>query len=147
MKFPGYLDEPFNIEEYVHPRIFKQWGAGAVKFIDERQLIVDIFIRDWFNVPIIINGELNGHTYVDSGYRDPASTTGGKLSQHRMGRASDKKSPKISAKEMYDEILANEQAFLMAGLTCMENIEFTPTWLHTDCRWTGLNKILIVDPV
>jgi hypothetical protein len=30
--------------------------------------------------------------------------------------------------------------------TTYENISATPSWLHIDCRWTGLNNLLMVNP-
>jgi hypothetical protein len=40
-----------------------------------------------------------------------------------------------------------EQQFIDAQLlTTYENIAATPSWLHIDCRWTGLDKLLMVNP-
>ena len=49
-------------------------------------------------------------------------------------------------KEVYDFILHNQDKYFGIGLSTIENIEHTPTWLHLDCRLTGLEEFKIVNP-
>ena len=77
----------------------------------------------------------------------PDTAVGGKLSQHKFGRAADIKIPGLTSRQIYDEILNHEKIFMAAGLTTLENIDATPTWVHIDIRYQGNSeKIIIVNP-
>lgn len=52
----------------------------------------------------------------------------------------------VPSNEVYDTILANEKVFMEAGLTTLENKTMTNGWTHMDCRFTGLDKLYIVNP-
>lgn len=140
----------FIIQEYVTPSIYKTFGDNSIWFIDQRLIDADDFIREWFGVPITINNwhlKNQPRIYTESGFRTRFTETGGDLSQHRHGRASDKKFKGLSPKFVFNEIMKFEKVFFDAGIRCMENVEFTKTWIHSDGRNTGLiDKILIVDP-
>lgn len=137
----------FIIQEYVPKIIFDTYGINSSWFVDPRLIKLDDFIREWFDEPITINNwwwVRNG--MQNRGFRTPTTKVGGKLSQHRFGRASDKSFAKLTIKEAFNEIMKYEKVFFDQGLRCMEDIAYTPTWLHSDIRETGLDKILIVKP-
>jgi hypothetical protein len=136
------VSEHFFIEEFVPPEIFKQFGSNSIWFIDPKIIKVAEFFRTFFKVPITINDWHTGGHYKESGYRTPDTTTGSKYSQHKRGSACDLKLPNFDYHELRKIIIANENTFLGAGVTTVESD--TPTWLHVDCRYTGLNKILFV---
>ena len=43
-------------------------------------------------------------------------------------------------------IFNHEKRLMDKGLTTVENVEFTKTWNHLDCRPTNMTKLLIVNP-
>lgn len=77
-----------------------------------------------------------------------------RLSQHIGGmcNATDKKyyllfnngkRKEIPAPEIRQIILANEGKWMALGLTTLESDSIAPTWVHGDCRPTGLSKITV----
>lgn len=52
----------------------------------------------------------------------------------------------VPSDEIYDIIVANQQKFMQAGLTTLENKTMTKGWTHMDCRFTGLQNLYIVNP-
>lgn len=135
------VSKNFHIKEFVPKEIYNKWGANSIWFVDERLIRLVQFLRDEFG-PITINGG----SYNLSGFRPPDSKIGGKLSQHRFGRAVDLKFKDHTVQDVYKAILKNESHWMNKGLTTMENIAATPSWLHIDIRNTGMDKIKIVNP-
>ncbi len=136
----------FKTQEFVPKETYTKFEENSNWFVDPRIRKLANFVRVYFGRPVTINNWLWGGQFNESGFREPTSTTGANLSQHRFGRAIDIKVSGMTPKQVYDAILLNEKVFMEQGLTCMENIAFTPTWVHLDVRNTGLNKILIVNP-
>jgi hypothetical protein len=53
----------------------------------------------------------------------------------------------MTIRQLFAILKAHEDEFVSQGLiTTVENIDFTLTWLHIDCRNTGIDKLLIVNP-
>lgn len=137
----------FQVQELVPSTIYNIWGERSLQFIDERLIILLDFTREFFNKPLIINNWHLKGSYNESCFRMPDTAVGGKLSQHKFGRAADIKIPGLTSRQIYDEILNHEKIFMAAGLTTMENIDATPTWVHIDIRYQGeAEKIIIVNP-
>lgn len=130
----------FKLIEFIDPHTYNKYGDSSVWFIDPQIIQVAQFIRTRFNRAITING--GGYKY--SGFRPPQCKIGAKLSQHRFGRAIDIKIDNMP--EIYTDIVTNPELYIKVGLTTVENIEATPTWLHLDCRWTNEDKIRVVNP-
>jgi hypothetical protein len=122
--------------------------------IDPKLVRVCDLIQELSGVPCIVN---NWHfykpgpgakKYVSSGLRAKWDSTGVPYSQHRFGRAGDIKprgyTPQMTLKLITDNLVL----FLDAGLTTIEDISMTPTWLHVDCRprLDGSPDLLIVKP-
>jgi hypothetical protein len=134
------------LQELVPSAIFQSWGNRAIMFIDP---VVPLFaqkIRDRYGKPMIINNWHTGGTFQLRGFRPPASTVGGLLSQHRFGRAIDFHIPGVPVQEIYKDILDNQATWRAEQLTTLENISHTPTWIHADCRWHAGPGILVVNP-
>lgn len=110
-------------------------------FMDKR--IVDIAqkLRDVFGPITINNNRFNWR-----GYRTPGCGVGAQFSQHRFGRALDLQFHETTPEQVQAFILDNEEEFLKAGLTRIENAAKTKTWLHIDCMHTGKEKIVIFNP-
>lgn len=143
----------FVLQEYLPKAIYLNQAISLrakVGLIDQRLIDSDDFIREWFDVPIVINNwhlKNQVHIYNESGFRTRFTETGGDLSQHRHGRASDKKFKGLTPKFVFNEILKYEKVFFDAGVRRIENVEFTKTWIHTDVAQTNIiDKILVVDP-
>jgi hypothetical protein len=143
------ISKHFRIEEFVPPTIYKVWGAGSIKFLDPRIVILADAYRDFFDASVLINNWVfnpKGTVYKERGYRTPTSKTGASSSQHKFGRAFDCNVKGLTPREVYNAVVANYEFFKQFGLTTIEDIKFTPTWLHSDCRWHDEDGLLIVKP-
>lgn len=136
----------FKIQELVPPQIFAQFGDRSWWFLDRKAVQMLDEIRELLGVPIVVNNWHTGGQYKESGFRLPDTATGGRLSQHKFGRAFDPKPVGMTPQEAHKFILNHEKQFMAIGLTTLEDIAKTPTWVHVDNRWTGLSNILIVKP-
>lgn len=141
------LNKYFEIEEFVPPQIFKQYGQRSIWFIDPKIVDIATAYREFFEVPVRINNWHNGGPYSYRGYRPPRVNIGSEYSQHKFGRAFDCNIGTMNAKQMFDEVSKNYAHFEKFGLTTLENYKFTDGWLHSDCRITNNDKLLIVDPL
>ncbi len=136
----------FKVQELVPPKIYRSFGDSSLWFIDQQAFEVLLAIRELVDKPCVINNWHVGGTYTMSGFRTPKMTVGAKLSQHRFGRAFDMKFRDILNKDAYDTIVKSAEPLMALGLTTLEDLSMTATWIHMDCRWTGLDHILIVKP-
>lgn len=137
--------ENFDLQEFVPEEIFKKWQGSSLWFVDPRIIQTAQALRDEFG-PMTINDKYRGGTYNYSGFRQPSCTIGAKMSQHRFGRAIDCKFKDITVQEAYASILADQSYWISKGITTLENIDFTKSWLHVDIRETGMNRLKIVNP-
>lgn len=137
----GKATKHFNTEELVSKQVYDIIGDDAVKLFDPKALETLEVIREILNVPLICNNWANGGTRDDCGYRDKLCTIGASRSAHREGMAYDLISSKMSAQEMRDLIIKNQDK-----LPYNIRIEDLVTWLHFDLRNTSNNKIQIFKP-
>jgi hypothetical protein len=137
----------FFLDELVPPSIYSRWGERAMTFVDYRIVLALDHLRDLIDKPIIVNNWINGGQYKESGLREFTTTTGARMSQHKFGRAMDIKVAGMTPKQVHAIILENEKFFIQNQLiTTLENADYTKTWTHIDCRFTGLDTIQIVNP-
>lgn len=136
------VSKNFRIQEFVGPKAYKERGNKAIELIDFRTRGIAQYIRDYFDAIMTINDWHKGGKFTERGLREIDSTTGARYSQHRFGRAIDFTLHGFTADQIRETILNNQSEFLAQGLTCIE--AGTPTWVHVDCRWTGLSEILVV---
>ena len=145
----SYRPKYFALNELVPPDVIQARGEQAWQLMDERILRGADWLREKFG-PCVINGKFGGKGFSESGLRNPLTTTGARWSQHKFGRAVDMKFLKVNVKEVYDYILANQPEARANGITTVENINATPSWLHCDCRLLPetfpSNGILVVNP-
>ena len=121
-------------------------GKNWTYFIDKKIVEVAQRLRNQFG-PITINDKYIGGNYNLSGYRPFDCGIGAKYSQHKFGRALDLKFlEQIEPSAVLAYILNHEREFLNIGLTRVEDTNFTPSWLHIDCAYTGINTIKIIKP-
>lgn len=136
----------FVIQEFVYPELYKQYGDKSIWFIDDRIVTVAQYLRDWLDRPVTINNWHTGGQYKESGLRSFTTKTGAKNSQHKFGRAADLKVSGMDRMEVLEFIQKKEAVLMALGLTTVENPNFTRTWLHIDCRFTGKDKLFMVNP-
>jgi hypothetical protein len=124
----------FQVKELVSPSVYAQRGESALELLDSRIVWTFDALREYFNVPMIIN---NGKDYTQCGFRND-SEVGAVYSQHRYGRAGDLHC-KLNYDTMRKEIIAKwktEQAFRF-----ITAIELNVNWLHIDCRNTNRQEL------
>ena len=132
----------FSLSEFIDKDTYRRFGTSSIWFIDQRIISIAQLLRDRVGLPITINGG----QYNLSGFRPPSTKIGASLSQHRFGRAIDVKVKGMTPKEVSEEIIENFEIYKKVGLTTMENVEFTKSWNHLDCRWTNQETLKIVNP-
>lgn len=142
----SHISNNFDTRELVPQSIWETYGSNSRQFIDPRLVYLLEFVRYHFKSPVAINTWMWGGKYQERGYRAPESLTGASKSQHKFGRAADIAIKGLTSQQIYTRILDKKELFMEAGLTTLEDIRFTPTWVHMDIRWTGLDSLLIVKP-
>lgn len=136
----------FILQEFVPPEIFHRFGKEAIWFIRPQVIKLAQFYRDWFDAAVTVNTWHDNGNMHWRGFRTPACGVGAHLSQHRFGNAFDCTIEGLTPDEVRKEILDNEDKFMRAGLTTLEDGAIAKTWVHSDCRTTKLDHILIVRP-
>ena len=135
----------FKIHELADPSIIAEVGEDATWAMLNPKLFAALdWLRETFG-PLLINGR----SYKESGLRRKDTKTGSPRSAHKTGQAYDIKplAKGVTVQAMYSFILANETEAMRHGITEVEDIRFTPTWLHISCRPHTLgNKIRVVKP-
>ena len=132
----------FDLREFVDPETWQQLGEKSRWLIDDRIINCAAALRAITGKPVTINNWHTGGHYHESGLRSPLTTTGAKFSQHKFGRAVDCKVEGMTAEEVRQLIKQHWLHFKSVGLTTIE--KDTPTWVHLDCRNTGLETLLEV---
>jgi len=141
------ISDDFYLDEVIPPEIYSVRGEKSLALMDDRILKGLQLLRTYARVPFVINNWQGGGKFHESGLRLPNTRTGAKWSQHKFGRALDIKPKGMTIRQLFAILKAHEDEFVSQGLiTTVENIDFTLTWLHIDCRNTGIDKLLIVNP-
>lgn len=130
------LTNNFYLQEFVPKSLYRKWGNNATWYIDPRIPKLAQFVRDRYNVPITIN---NWHYKKEGifnfrGFRPSNCAWGAKHSMHKGGRAFDFDC-QIPLKEIFADILLNKKLFMNKGISAVENIERSITWIHVDIRY------------
>ena len=149
-QFPIHNSKYFDVREWVDEKIWMQRNVKAAQMVDPVIVRIADLFREKAGQPVYINTWHTGGHFVASGFRAVWEKQGGKLSQHRCGRAVDLKVNGMNSVDMLGIVMRNLPEFLALGLTVIENVEKTPTWLHLDCRPRTigmLDTVTFVDPV
>ena len=136
-----YRPKHFGLRELVGPDLYMARGEAAWELLDPRGLAVLDALRDKWG-PVTVNDWHVGGGFSQSGLRDPVTGIGARLSQHKSGRAFDCKFKDTTPQAVYAYLLENADEF--PGLTTLEDIAATPTWLHFDVRaanWAGIRVV------
>ena len=124
----------FSIQEFVPPTIFSMFGKKSWWFIDPTIVAIADALREDLGAPLVCNNWSTGGTFQNRGYRTPQSTVGARYSQHRLGNAIDLSSLGLTPAQLLQVIMRNKAKYIALGLTTIEDLADTPTWLHLDCR-------------
>jgi hypothetical protein len=133
----------FVLEEFVDPGTYKRYGEKSIWFIDPKVINIAQLLRDLTGSSVTINNWKVGGSYSLSGLR-PFKSIGAKMSQHKFGRGIDVKIKGWTPEDIHELIKDNWVLFKKEGLTVIEDVSLTPSWTHLDCRFTGLDYLLIV---
>jgi hypothetical protein len=136
----------FVLQEFVHPELYRIFGNQAIRFVDERLITIAQFVRDVIDCPIDVNTYVYGGNYIDRGVRLPESRIGAKFSMHKLGKAIDISSRFMGIEEIYNLIRKYDKDLFDMGLRRIEDIIYTPTWLHLDVANTRHHSIQIIAP-
>lgn len=137
----------FDPYEIVSERIYRIYGQYSWHFIDPQIKNALFKLRKRYDCPMFVNDWYWGGGNDSRGYRDPYDRDGALLSQHKLGKAFDISARDFSAEEIFEDIKNNQELMYSFGIRRMENVEFTPTWIHIDCKPTSIkNEIYIFNP-
>lgn len=128
------MSKHFEIHQLVPANVFARFAERSWWFIDPKLVAVLDALRDDLGVPVVINDWYTGGRFQNSGFRAPNTTVGAAMSQHRFGRAADVKALAMKPDAVLRALNLNKEKYLALGLTTIENLEHTPTWLHIDVR-------------
>jgi len=102
-------------------------------------------LREYLGGKLIVNNWFWNGVYQWSGFRPKTCEIGATYSQHRLGNAFDIKPAGMLPGELYRKILDSQDHEKLKNITSLEDIEFTPTWVHVDFRNIP-ERIKIVKP-
>lgn len=119
----------FDLREFVSPILYEKYGDKSLWFIDQRIIQSAQDLRDNLGVSLTINNWHYGGDRYMSGLRTSEMKIYRQFSQHTFGRAVDIVSEKITADEMREHILTNQEKY--PHITTLEG---NVSWLHMDCR-------------
>lgn len=128
-----YVPKYFKAYEFVSEKIYKIYGDNSLMFVSDEMKITMDHIREFFTYmsgtdkKVFINTWLwDGH-FKSRGYRDPFTTVGAHLSQHKFGRAIDFDVQDIDAYDVRQIILDNQDKF-----PHIYRMEKNVNWVHID---------------
>lgn len=133
----------FELHELVDKPTWERLGEKSIWMLNPTAFNGLIALRVALDSPMTVNNYFWGGNLSNRGYRSIYSTIGGKFSQHRVGNAFDFNVKNMSNESVYNFIVNNYAKF---GITTVEDIKFTPTWVHIDFRNTNQKELLIVKP-
>src|SRR5262245_42769371 len=111
------LTKNFYLSEFVPKAIIEQFGDSGIWFLDPKIVNVAQWLRDHLSRSITINNWHEGGQRDDCGFRLPTSLIGGKLSQHKFGRAIDILVEGMTPPEVLEVIKNNFVELNAIGLT------------------------------
>lgn len=137
------------LDEVICPEIYRLFGESSIRFMDVRVVMAWQYIREITGKPVHFNNWWNGGDLDERGLRLFTTKTGAKYSMHKYGNALDGSVEGMTSAQVHDLILdeKNQTYFIQNGMiTRLEDLDYTPTWVHTDNAFTGLDNIQIIKP-
>jgi len=137
------VSQNFFDVEFIPEQIYHDSRIDNIWFIDKKTVSIAEYIRTMIDSPVIINDWYWKGQYHESGFRLPNTLTGSYLSMHKLKIAIDMKFPDINDLGYVRQFIKDKEEELMQlGMTTVERN--TSTWIHVDCRRTGLKSIYYV---
>lgn len=132
-----YYPQYFELYELLPPEVYSYEDMVAQEkhlqkgwsLLDNRLLKTIDIVREIIGKPLICNTWYQDGDRKNSGYRTLGGTVGVLKSQHKEGKAVDLICPYMSAEEMRQMIIANQDR-----LPYPIRIERDVTWLHIDVK-------------
>lgn len=140
-----YKPHYFQVHELVDKKTYLKFGDDVLMFFSPVALQMLDELRDFLGVPLIINNWKDGGAFEFSGLRPAWCQVGAEYSQHRLGNAFDIKPVRMAIENAFIKIINGQTHEKLKYLTCMEDLKFTPNWLHVDSRNIA-DRIRIVKP-
>lgn len=142
-----YVSKNFILQEFVPKSTFIRWGEKSLRFLNPQLFVIAQALRDTYG-PITLNDWHRGGRFQLRGYRPPDTVTGGKESAHKRGMAIDVDFDDEIPQQVYATILKDKAFWTELGVTTMEDVNDTPTWLHIAIEnWGKPGEIVIVNPI
>ncbi|MFO0387607.1 MAG: hypothetical protein ACK505_12570 [Flavobacteriales bacterium] len=139
------VTDNFYLDELIDPVTYAARGERSLQLMDMRIILALQYLREIIGKPITVNTWARRGNLSLRGYRPEGTRTGAKWSQHKFGRALDFNVDGMTTREVHAVIMQHERYFIERGwITTIEDARDSPTWVHIDCRYTGLDKILVV---
>lgn len=136
----------FFADEFLPP------GETDITLIDPQLIVIAQWLRDTLGKPVTINNYATGGHYKESGLRSLNTKTGAKFSAHKplekqgsIGRAIDVKVKGMTAKEVYEYCLLNQDILYEIGVREIEDQRYTASWVHLSTRGNW-DRIKIIKP-
>lgn len=139
----------FRIEELVSPHLYELLGSNSWKLFDEEFLKdMDRFTSDVKRElgvkSVTVNNWLWNGNFTQSGFREQNTSTGAPRSAHKLGKAVDLKFNGCTVEDAYKYLLKNQEKY--STIRRIEDINYTPTWLHVDSVDSGRSGIHVIKP-
>lgn len=132
------INEYFDLREFVDPVTFAKYGENSIWFLDPKIIAGATLIRKSLG-PVTINNWHIGGPFSFRGFRPHNCTIGAPMSQHRYGRGIDIEVDNVTPQQVYKWITDNWTKFKLNNFfTTIEDIAFTSSWVHLDCRNVGM---------
>lgn len=121
----------FELHELVDRATFEQWGPRGWALFNPDALEALDGLRDFFNVPIVVNNWWNGDGQNQyRGYRPENCPIGAKFSEHKKGNAFDCTIKGFNADVARQIIVDNQDD---PRLVKIQRLEDEVHWVHFDC--------------
>lgn len=127
----------FTIKEFVPKDIYAKFGENSYILLDDRILQTAEQLRIITGKAVICNNWHNGGRFEYRGFRSPNYPCA-EYSQHKFGRAIDIDVIGMTAEEVRQYILKNQDKFPF-----ITRLEDKVSWVHIDCANTCQNGILL----
>lgn len=143
----GDLTKHWSTFEYFPRREYQLYTQGKLplRVLDYRLIAADeLFVVRYGKT--YINTWHDGGLDEFCGFRPWDCLIGAKYSQHRTGRASDKRPQKTTWQEIADDIRKRPEILLAMGYTAVEDPDYTQGWIHGEVGGKPTGKLELVKP-
>lgn len=119
----------FSIQELIDQDTFGTHGEESWNLLHPDAITMLDGIREFFNLPITVNNWKWGGQFQYRGYRPPHCQIGAQGSYHKRGMAFDFDVKGMTAEEVRQKIVANQNNDL---LRLIQRMEANVNWVHVD---------------